>query len=121
MSSDHCERFIVIAKDCISEIDSTLPRLLGTYTIVKWMEIVSAKCVNTAIDTEKYITVGQEIAIEHIGMGKIGDEVEVTSRLVKQEKRERYFEIEAWIAGELIAEASHKRVLMPLRVLKKLA
>ena len=121
MNSAHEECFTVAAEDCISHIDSTLPSLLGTYTIVKWMEITSAKNINTTIDTEKQITVGQEVAIEHSGVGKIGDKVQVTSRLVKQEKRKYYFEIEAMISGERIAKASHKRVLMPLRVLEKLS
>jgi len=120
MSLAYEERFIVSAEDCISQIDSTLPSLLGTYTLVKWMEIVSARNINRQIDTQKYITVGQEVSITHIGSGKLEDEVVIVSKLIDQEKRESYFEVEATIAGKQIAKATHKRVLMPLRVVQKL-
>jgi len=39
MTDRYSEAFIVEDKDCISEINDTLPKLLGTYIIVKWMEI----------------------------------------------------------------------------------
>ncbi len=120
MSLVYEESFIVSAEDCISQIDSTLPSLLGTYTLVKWMEIVSARNINRDIDTDKYITVGQEVSITHTGSGKPEDEVVIVSRLTHQEKRESYFEIEATIADKQIAKATHKRVLMPLRVVQKL-
>ena len=58
------ERFIVSKADCISAIDSNLPSVLGTYTIVKWMEIVSAKCINQTLDLNKYITVGEQASIK---------------------------------------------------------
>ena len=120
MNMVYSECFVVTLADCISQIDETLPSLLGTYTLVKWMEIISAKNINRSIDTERYITVGQEVAIIHTGIGKLGDEVMIVSHLVQQKKRESYFEIEAIIAGEQIAKATHKRVSMPLRVLQRL-
>jgi len=49
------DKFIVEAKDCIFDISDTLPAVLGTYTLVKWMEIVSANLINRHIDCQNYL------------------------------------------------------------------
>ena len=114
------EIFTVQKEDCISRIDSSLPSLLGTYTIVKWMEIVSAKNVNQYIDTNKYITVGEQVCIEHTGMVKESKEVEIIANIVKEEKRAVLFEIEALCDNKIIATATHKRIKIPLKILGKM-
>ena len=38
MTDSYSEKFIVKEQDCISEINSELPSVLGTYILVKWME-----------------------------------------------------------------------------------
>jgi predicted thioesterase len=109
--------FRVEKEDCISDLADYLPTMLGTYVLVKWMEIVSAKNINTQIDKEKYITP----YIEHLQMVKLGEEVEVSSTITEKAKREISFEIEAFnVEGVLVARAMHKRVLMPLKVVGKL-
>ena len=113
--------FRVKKEDCISDLADYLPAMLGTYVLVKWMEIVSAKNINTQIDKEKYITLGQRVDIEHLQMVKLGEEVEVISTITEKSKRDIFFEIEAFnVEGELVARATHKRVLMPLKVVGKL-
>jgi predicted thioesterase len=113
--------FRVKKEDCISDLADYLPTMLGTYVLVKWMEIVSAKNINTQIDKEKYITFGQRVDIEHLQMVKLGEEVEIISTITEKEKRDIFFEIEAFnTEGELVARATHKRVLMPLKVVEKL-
>ena len=115
------QTFRVEKEDCISDLADYLPAMLGTYVLVKWMEIVSAKNINTQIDKEKYITLGQRVDIEHLQMVKLGEEVEVSSTITEKVKREISFEIEAFnTEGELVARATHKRVLMPLKVVEKL-
>ncbi|NOZ89789.1 MAG: hypothetical protein GXO60_00725 [Epsilonproteobacteria bacterium] len=113
--------FRVKKEDCISDLADYLPAMLGTYVLVKWMEIVSAKNINAQIDQKRYITVGQRVDIEHLQMAKRGEEIEIISTLIKREKRDIFFEIEALnTEGELVARATHKRVLMPLKVVEKL-
>jgi len=114
------ETFTVQKEDCISSIDSSLPSLLGTYTLVKWMEIISAKDINQHIDTSKYITVGEQVCIEHTGMVKESEKVEITATIIKEEKREIHFEIEAQCNGKIVAKATHKRIKIPLKVLEKI-
>jgi len=114
------EKFTVQKEDCISSINSSLPTLLGTYTIVKWMEIVSAKNINQHLDTSKYITVGEQVCIEHIGMVRENTTVEITSNIIKEEKREILFEIKALSNGKTMAKATHKRIKIPLKLLGKM-
>ena len=114
------ERFIVSRADCISAIDSNLPSVLGTYTIVKWMEIVSAKCINQTLDLNKYITVGEQVSIEHTAMVKLGEKVEIVTSISKEEKRAVFFEIQALCSGKVVATATHKRTKVPLKLLERL-
>ena len=117
---EYKEKFRVKAEDCILDINANLPSLLGTYTLVKWMEIVSVRNINQTIDTQKYITVGEKVCIEHTEMVKLDEEVEIISHIIKEEKREIYFEIEAKVAQKIVATATHKRVKIPLRILEKM-
>jgi len=114
------QTFRVEKEDCISDIADYLPAMLGTYILVKWMEIVSAKNINAQIDQKRYITVGQWVDIEHLQMVKIGEKIEVVSTIIKREKRDILFEIEAFNSqGILVAKAIHKRILMSLKVVEK--
>ena len=113
------EIFVVLKKHCISEIDSALPSILGTYTLVKWMEIVSAKNINRELDAD-HITVGKVFAIEHIGMAKVGDNIHITATIEKREKRKIDFSIVATLNDEIIAKATHKRVIIPTKLLSKI-
>ena len=116
----YSESFRVKREDCISDIANFLPSMLGTYTLVKWMEIVSAKNIYEEIDQKRYITVGQTVNIEHLQMVKLGEVIHVVSTITTQEKREIFFEVEAFNRQDiLVAKATHKRVLMPLKVVEK--
>jgi len=114
------EIFTVKPEDCISEISPDLPSLLGTYMLVKWMEIVSAKNINQSIDKNKYLTVGEQVCIAHTGMVKEGQKVEIVSTIVTEEKREILFEIKAICNKRTIATATHKRIKIPLKLLEKI-
>ena len=119
MNKQYSENFIVAPKDCISEIDATLPNLLGTYILVKWMEIVSAKNINKQLD-KQHISVGQKISIEHIGMVKLGESVQVISTINEVGKRKVLFEIEAISDGKIIATALHHRTIVPRKIIIRL-
>jgi len=114
------QKFRVTQEDCISDLADYLPEMLGTYILVKWMEIVSVKNIYRQIDKEKYITFGKIVNIEHLQMAKLGEEIEIISTIIEQEKRNLSFEIEAFNSeGVLVAKATHTRILMPLKVFKK--
>ena len=115
----YAETFNVTNKDCISEIDSTLPNLLGTYILVKWMEIVSAKNINRQLD-QQYISVGQKISIEHTDMVKLGEKVQIISTIQDKGKRNVLFKIDAISDGKLIASASHHRMIIPTKIISRL-
>ena len=118
--SSFVQEFIVKEEDCISDLAEYLPAILGTYVLVKWMEIVSVKNIYTQIDKSKYMTVGQRLDIEHLKVATLGDKIEVISTITKQDKRDILFEAKALNSERvLIAKATHKRVLMPLKVMEK--
>jgi len=120
MKNRYEENFIVEKNDCISAINSTLPDILGTYTIVKWMEIVSAKLINKQLDTQRYISVGKELNIEHLAMAKFGEELVVISEITKQDKKEVHFNIRAMLGAKEIARASHARGIVPLKIVERM-
>ncbi len=119
LETQFSEIFQVTKNDCISEIDDSLPDLLGTYILVKWMEIVCAKNSNRLLD-DSHITVGQKVSIEHTGMVKRGEEVQIISTREKREKRRISFTIDAIAGGKIIATASHDRIIIPTKIIAKL-
>jgi predicted thioesterase len=119
VEKNYNETFVVTEESCISEIDSALPDLLGTYILVKWMEIICAKNINRNLN-KKYITVGKEISIDHIGMVKKGEKVEIISKIIVEESKYAVFSLEAISNQKIIATASHKRILIPLKVMDKI-
>ena len=117
--TQYSENFLVTSGDCISAIDASLPDLLGTYVIVKWMEIVSAKNINQQLD-DRHISVGKKIAIEHQKMVQNGENVEVVSTLQRRENRHVSFVVVARNHGEIIAEAQHERMIIPTKLLNRM-
>ena len=120
MINSYSEAFIVNEQDCISDISSELPSVLGTYILVKWMEIVSARLINKQIDTQKLITMGKRVDIEHSGMAREGDEVVIEATIVEQSKREILFNVIAMLGDKVIAKATHTRTLISKKVVAKM-
>ena len=114
------EKFIVEENDCISDISSVLPSVLGTYILVKWMETVSARLINKQIDTQKQMTMGKRVDIEHSGMAKLGEEVIIEATIVEQSKREVLFNVVAMLGEKEIARATHTRVVISKKAVAKM-
>ncbi len=114
------EKFIVEENDCISDISSVLPSVLGTYILVKWMETVSARLINKQLDTQKQITMGKRVDIEHSGMAKLGEEVMIEATIVEQSKREVLFNVVAMLGEKEIARATHTRVVISKKAVAKM-
>ncbi len=53
-------------------------------------------------------------------MLKEGQEVEIVAHIMKEQKREIFFEIEAINDEKIIAKATHKRIKISLKVLGKI-
>jgi len=107
MKNNYSEKFIVEKEDCISEINSALPSVLGTYILVKWMEIVCARLINKQLDTNS-------------GMAKRGDEVMIRATIEEQSKREVLFTVVAMLGEKEIVKASHTRVVISKKVVAKM-
>ncbi len=120
MTDSYSEAFIVKKEDCISDINSELPSVLGTYILVKWMETVSARLINKQIDTQKQMTMGKRVDIEHNGMAKLGNEVMVEATIIEQSKREVLFNVVAMLGDKKIAKATHTRVMISKKAVAKM-
>ncbi len=118
MEQELTEIFTVNDNDCISYISADLPNLLGTYILVKWMEIVSAKLALNAID-DNFITVGQSIDIKHTGMATKGDRISIRSKIIEEEKKKLVFFITAKLNGTQIAEAEHTRIIISKKIIAR--
>lgn len=114
------ETYHIDQASCISDISSTLPDILGSYIIMKWMEITCAKNIERYLDNG-LMTVGKEFCIDHVGMGKKGDDVKIISHITELEKRFVSFALKAvGTSGKIIATATHKRSIVPRRLIPKL-
>ena len=111
--------FHVKERDCISAINDTLPPLLGTYVLVKWMEIVCAENIKRLLP-ETQITVGEKITIEHTGMVRIREDVQICTTLKKQEKRKVKFTFAVTCQEKTIATGSHERVIILQKIINRM-
>ncbi len=118
--ASHTESFTVHPTDCISTLDPTLPDLLGTYILVQWMEITAAKLINTVLNTNERLTVGEHVDIHHTGMARLGETVTITATLTEHDKKHARFTIEAYNDGKLIATAEHTRAIIPHKLLERM-
>ncbi len=120
MTDSYSEAFIVKEQDCISEINSELPSVLGTYILVKWMEIVSVRLIYKQLDTQKYITMGKRVDIEHSGMAKLGEVLMIKATIVEQSKREVLFNVVAMLGDKEIAKTSHTRIVISKKAVARM-
>jgi len=118
--TSHTESFIIQTTDCISTLDTTLPDLLGTYILVQWMEITAAKLINTVLNTDERLTVGEHVDIHHAGMARLGETVTITATLTGHDKKHARFTIEAYNGNKRIATAEHTRTIIPRKLLERM-
>ncbi len=118
--TSHTESFTVHPTDCISTLDPTLPDLLGTYILVQWMEITAAKLINSVLNSDERLTVGEHVDIHHTGMAKLGESVTITATLVEHDTKHARFTLEARNNGKLIATAEHQRTIIPRKLLDRM-
>lgn len=119
MADEYREAFRVEKNDCISNVDNSLPNLLGTYTLVKWMELVSAKNIKKILP-KGYLTVGEKVNIDHIGMVKLGEVVEVVSTVVLNNGKKVLFNIKAEVNQKTIARATHQQAFVSRKFIKRI-
>jgi len=105
------ETYIVSKEDLISDIDQSLPNVLGTYTIVKWAEITSAKLLLPHLN-ENELSVGIRVDIKHTGISLIDHSITVITEVTTIKGPMVGFEIIVSDKEETIAKIKHTRVLL---------
>jgi len=104
--------------DTIARIDPRLPAVLGTFTLVEWMETIAAKLVQQYLP-EGYLTVGAKVEIEHLAATPQGAEVTITAKVEQVDGGTVSFTIEAHDALEKVAVARHVRTVMPVQFVER--
>lgn len=110
--------FLVEPSHCISRIDANLPRVLGTFVIVEWMEIASAMSVMPYLG-DGYLTVGTRMALDHTSIAVPGSSVSMDVSLRQRERNALVFEITALLRGKAISRAVHHRSIIPSGLIQR--
>lgn len=105
------ETYIVSKQDLISDIDESLPNVLGTYTIVKWAEITSAKLLLPHLN-ETELSVGIRVDIKHTGISLIDHVITVLTTITSIKGPMVNFEVVISDKDEAIAKIKHTRVVL---------
>jgi len=112
------ETYSVNEEDLISAIHYNLPNVLGTYNIVKWAEITSAKVLlNNLIDDD--LSVGIRIDIKHTGIALLNQSVQISAEITSIRGQLIGFDIEVVSEEEKIASIKHSRVIISKASLDK--
>lgn len=106
------ETYIVQSQDLISDIDASLPPVLGTYNIVKWAEITSGKILWNHLPKNK-VSVGMKVEIKHSAISLVGASIDVISTISSMKGPMVGFEIEVREGEETIASIKHLRAILP--------
>lgn len=105
------ETYKVAKEDLISDIDENLPHVLGTYSIVKWAEITSAKLLLPHI-LETELSVGIRVDIKHSGVSLVNQIISIQSSVTNIKGPIVGFEILVSDEKEIIAKLTHTRVII---------
>lgn len=109
----------VSAEDTASAMGSGTLDVLATPRIAAWMEMTAWKSLGDELEEGKS-TVGTLLSLEHLAPTPVGAAVRCESLLEEINGRELTFTLSAFDNSGLIAQASHKRVIIDNeRFLKK--
>lgn len=88
--------------------------LLSTPAMISYMEKTAYLMLKGPLDSEhsKDTTVGIEMNIKHLAPAAIGNEVIIKVTLLEETARKYTLKVEAFVAGKLIGEGTHKRALV---------
>lgn len=100
-------------------VDSRLPKILGSYVLMGWMEIQCGKSVQNKLPN-KYVSLGNEFSITHRVPALISEQVEIQSSLVEQTGWILHFTVTARCNDYLIAHAKHTRNIVPEKMLDRM-
>ena len=112
------ESYHVTPKDLISDIDPSLPNVLGTYTLVKWAEITSGRILYNELPEDK-LSVGMKIEIKHTGISLENAKIDVHSTISSIKGPMIGFDIIIKEGEETIAKLTHLRAILPKEKLQQ--
>ncbi len=103
------QQFPVESQHLASQVGSGSIDVLGTPTVIAWMEGTAAALVQPLLE-EGCTTVGSQVHVEHLAPTVEGDMVTVRAALTAAEGRVYTFSLEAADSAGCIAKGTHQRV-----------
>jgi len=98
-------------ENCAEHIGSGSLPVLGTPSLITWMEVISHTLVESHLDPG-YSSVGTAIQVKHTSPTPVGESVKMTCKVNQVEGRRILIEVEAWDNRDLIFKGQHERVVI---------
>src|SRR3954451_12720723 len=108
------ERTITVRPDLtVKHFVPKMPAVFATPMMIMEMEMASADAIAPHL-AARWVTVGTEVDIRHLGASAVGAKVRTTARVIAVERRVIRFEVEAFEGERRIGEGRHARGLVNL-------
>ena len=104
-------QFIVEQKHVIDFAGDGMPAVLSTPNLIGLLERTAREALAPLLEPDER-TVGMEIELRHLAPTPPGQRVTCTARVIRIEKAEITFQVEARDEQELIARGIHKRAVV---------
>ncbi|NPA96410.1 MAG: thioesterase family protein [Crenarchaeota archaeon] len=107
----HAKKFLVTEEHTAKHIGSGEVEVLSTPSMILFMESTALELAQKHLP-QHMTTVGVRVDVKHMNPVPVGEEVEVTAKLVKQEGRKLVFEVRATWKDLTIGEGVHERYIV---------
>lgn len=97
--------------DSAEHIGSGSLPVLGTPTLITWMERMSHALIESYLDPG-YSSVGTSIQVHHLSPTPVGETIEMTCEVIEVNGRQIMIEVKARDRHDLIFEGQHIRVVI---------
>ena len=104
-------QFVVEQKHAIDFATGGMPAVLSTPNLIGLLERTAREALAPLLEPDER-TVGMEIELRHLAPTPLGQRVTCAVRVIRVEKTEITFQVEARDEQELIARGVHKRAVI---------
>ena len=104
-------QFVVEQKHVIDFATGWMPAVLSTPNLIGLLERTAREALAPLLEPDER-TVGMEVELRHLAPTPLGNRVNCTARVIRIEKTEVTFQVEARDEQELIARGVHKRAVV---------
>ena len=104
-------QFTVESKHVIDFASDGMPAVLSTPNLVGWLERTAREALAPLLESNER-TVGVEIELRHLAPTPLGQKVTCSARVIRVDRGQITFQVEARDGHELIARGLHQRAVI---------